>query len=54
MGPHPLPRLIDGEVEVPVIVAVELLYGLRGESVQLRQQVASSLLEIIFVPSENI
>ena len=54
MGPHPLPRLIDGEIEVPVIVAVELLYGLRGESVQLRQQLAGSRLEIIFVPSENI
>ena len=54
MGPHPLPRLHDGEIEVPVIVTVELLHRLRGESVQLRQQVASRILEIIFVPSENI
>ena len=54
VGPHPLPRLLDGEIEVPVIVTVELLHRLRGESVQLRQQLAGSRLEIIFVPSENI
>ena len=54
MRPYVVSGLLDSEVEVPVIVTVEFLHRLRGESVQLRQQLAGSRLEIIFVPSENI